>query len=103
MISIARALSFNGLGNGLRILAINAGAHANPCLAGDTIYAWSEVLDKAEPQGRPDLGAIRLRLVAVKNRSCADFPLKSAEGKYLPEVLLDFDYWLAMPRRAAAL
>ncbi len=102
VISIARALSFNGLGNMLHILAINAGTHANPCVAGDTVYAWSEVLEKAELAGREDLGALRLRLVAVKNRPAADFPLKDAEGRHLPEVLLDFDYWGLMPRRAAA-
>ncbi|MEL6283196.1 MAG: MaoC family dehydratase, partial [Pseudomonadota bacterium] len=48
VISLARALSFNGLANAQMIAAINAGAHANPCFAGDTVYAWSEVLDKAE-------------------------------------------------------
>ncbi len=101
VISIARALSFNGLGNMLHILAINAGTHANPCVAGDTIYAWSEVLEKAELPGRPDLGALRLRLVAVKNRPAADFPLRDDEGRYLPEVLLDFDYWGLMPRRGS--
>ncbi len=101
VISIARALSFNGLGNMLHILAINAGTHANPCVAGDTVYAWSEVLEKAEIAGREDLGALRLRLVAVKNRPASSFPLKNAEGRYLPEVLLDFDYWGLMPRRAA--
>ncbi|MCA1481991.1 hypothetical protein I6F37_44445, partial [Bradyrhizobium sp. NBAIM08] len=98
VISLARALSFNGLGNALHLLAINAGSHVNPCLAGDTVFAWSEVLDKAE-LGRPDVGALRLRLVATKNRPCSDFPLRDEAGKYLPEVLLDLDYWLLMPRR----
>ena len=30
------------------MLAINAGSHVSPLFAWDTIYAWSEVLDKAE-------------------------------------------------------
>ncbi len=98
VLSIARALSFNGLGNVLHIAAINGGTHANPCFAGDTIYAWSEVLDKAEIPGHPDIGALRLRLVATKDRPCDDFPLKDESGKYLPEVLLDFDYWGILPR-----
>jgi 2-methylfumaryl-CoA hydratase len=102
VMSIARALSFNGLGNACSILAINAGTHANPCRPGDTIYAWSEVLDRAEPPGRPDLGALRLRLVALKDRPAAGFPLRDAAGAYLPEVLLDLDYWALVPRRAAA-
>jgi 2-methylfumaryl-CoA hydratase len=93
VLSVARALSFNGLGNVLHIAAINGGTHANPVFAGDTVYAWSEVLDKAELAGHPDLGALRLRLVATKDRPCHDFPYRDGEGRYLPEVVLDFDYW----------
>ncbi|MEL7213941.1 MAG: MaoC family dehydratase [Pseudomonadota bacterium] len=93
VISMARALSFNGLANAQMIVAINAGAHANPCLAGDTVRAWSEVLDKAETSA-PGVGAIRLRLVATKGEA---FKLRGEDGKYLPEVLLDLDYWALMP------
>ncbi|MDB6180128.1 MaoC family dehydratase [Paracoccus fistulariae] len=95
VISMARALSFNGLANAQMMVALNAGAHANPCFAGDTIRAWSEVLDKAETSA-PGVGAIRLRLVATKGDS-ANFPLKGEDGKYLPEVLLDLDYWALIP------
>jgi 2-methylfumaryl-CoA hydratase len=65
VISLARALSFNGLANAQMIVALNGGAHANPCFAGDTVKAWSEVLDRAETTA-PGVGALRLRLVAVK-------------------------------------
>ena len=95
VISMARALSFNGLANAQMIVALNGGAHANPCFSGDTIKAWSEVLDKAETAA-PGVGAIRLRLVAVK-QGAAPFALKGADGKYAPEVLLDLDYWALMP------
>jgi 2-methylfumaryl-CoA hydratase len=98
VLSVARALSFNGLANVLHLAAINGGTHANPCVAGDTVYAWSEVLAKAEIPGHPDLGALRLRLVATRNRPCDDFPLHDDAGKYLAEVLLDFDYWAILPR-----
>jgi 2-methylfumaryl-CoA hydratase len=98
VISIARALSFNGLANAFHIAGINGGRHVGPLAAGDTVYAWSEVLDKADIDGRTDVGALRLRLVATKDRSCADFPAKDGDGKYLPEVLLDFDYWALMPK-----
>lgn len=94
VISMARALSFNGLANAQMIVALNAGAHANPCFAGDTVKAWSEVLDKAET-GAPGVGAIRLRLVATKGGE--PFRLKGEDGKYLREVLLDLDYWALMP------
>ena len=99
IISLARALSFNGLGNAQLIAAINGGSHTAPSFAGDTIHAWSEVLDKAETRN-PSVGALRLRLVAVKNRSAEGFPLKGEDGKYADGVVLDFDYWVLMPRRA---
>ncbi|OJY31954.1 MAG: hypothetical protein BGP11_10365 [Rhodobacterales bacterium 65-51] len=96
IISMARALSFNGLANAQMIVALNGGAHANPCFSGDTVKAWSEVLDKADTDA-PGVGAIRLRLVAVK-QGPAPFALKGADGKYAPEVLLDLDYWAVMPK-----
>jgi 2-methylfumaryl-CoA hydratase len=93
IISLARALSFNGLANAQMIVAINGGAHANPCFSGMTVKAWSEVLDKAET-GVPGVGAIRLRLVATSGAGTA---LRGEDGKYAPEVLLDLDYWALMP------
>ena len=94
VISMARALSFNGLANAQMIVGINAGAHANPCFAGDTIRVWSEVLDKAKVSD--SIGALRMRLVATKGAS-AEFPLRGADGKYDPDVLLDLDYWCLVP------
>ena len=98
VISLARALSFNGLANAFHIAAINGGRHVAPCFGGDTVYAWSEVLETAEIPGRSDIGALRVRLVAVKNRTCADFPLRNAEGEYAEGVILDLDCWLVLPR-----
>ena len=65
IISLARSLSFNGLANAQLMVAINAGVHANPCFAGDTVRAWSEILDIAETRV-PGAGALRTRLVAVR-------------------------------------
>ena len=98
VISLARALSFNGLANAVRVAAVNAGRHVAPSFAGDTIYAWSEVLEKAELPGRADVGALRLRTVATKDQPCADFPLDGADGKPHPAVVLDLDYTVLMPR-----
>lgn len=95
VISMARALSFNGLANAQMIVALNGGAHANPCFAGDTVRAWSEVLDKAATDA-PGVGAIRLRLVAHKGAP-GDTTLKGEGGKYAGHVLLDLDYWALMP------
>jgi len=99
VISLARSLSFNGLANGFRLAAFNAGSHVGPTFGGDTIYAWSEVLETASLPGRTDVGALRVRTVAAKNQGCGDWPGKQADGKYHPAVVLDLDYWLLMPRR----
>ena len=93
VISMARALSFNGLANAQMIVGLNAGAHANPCFAGDTVRAWSEVLDVAET-GHSGVGLLRLRTVATKGEAG---PLRGEDGKYLPEILLDLDYWVVCP------
>jgi 2-methylfumaryl-CoA hydratase len=99
VISLARALSFNGLANAQTIAAIHGGRHLNPSFAGDTIYAWSEVLERQELPGRRDLGALRLRTVAAKDHPCGEFPHLDAAGAALPSVVLDFDYTVLMPRR----
>jgi 2-methylfumaryl-CoA hydratase len=100
IISMVRAISFNGLGNVIRLAAINGGSHTAPSFAGDTIYAWSEVLEKIELPGRRDLGALRLRSIATKDRSCEDFPFTGEDGKTDPSVVLQLDYSVLMPRRS---
>jgi 2-methylfumaryl-CoA hydratase len=97
VISLARALSFNGLANAFHIAAINGGRHVAPLFADGTVFAWSEVLAKAELPGRNDVGALRLRTVATNDHPCRDFPLKHGE-EYDPSVLLDLDYWVLMPK-----
>lgn len=97
VISLARGLSFNGLGNAFHIAGINAGRHVAPLFAGDTVYAWSEVLQTAEIPGRHDVGALRLRTIAAKNQPNAAFPGRAGEG-YDPAVILDFDCWVLLPR-----
>ncbi|HXZ21603.1 MAG TPA: MaoC family dehydratase [Pseudolabrys sp.] len=96
-ISLARALSFNGFGNAFHMAAINGGRHVAPLFAGCTVFAWSEVLATAEMPGRKDVGALRLRTIATKDRPCADFPLMSGDD-YDASVILDLDYWVLLPR-----
>ncbi|MDB5599639.1 MAG: hypothetical protein JWN71_1683 [Xanthobacteraceae bacterium] len=97
VISLARALSFNGLANAFHIAAINGGRHVAPLFAGNTVFAWSEVLGKSELPGRTDVGALRLRTVATKDLPCDGFPLKDGDGDH-PAVILDLDYWALLPR-----
>ena len=98
VISIARALSFNGLANALGVAAIHGGKHVAPSFAGDTIYAWSEIRAKDALPGRSDIGALRIRTVATKDRAGHDFPGHDAAITD-PSVVLDLDYTVLMPRR----
>ncbi|QCK86228.1 MaoC family dehydratase [Phreatobacter aquaticus] len=97
VISIARALSFNGLANAFHIAAINGGRHVAPLFAGNTVFAWSEILDVQDLPGRDDVGALRVRTIATKDRPCGDFPRRTGED-YDPSVILDLDYWALIPR-----
>ena len=103
VISMARALSFNGLENAVRILAFNGGSHTNPTFAGDTVFAWTDVLERID-LGRPDAGALRLRLVGVKNADPAsegvELRVTGEDGRerYHPNVVLDLDYTVLMPK-----
>jgi 2-methylfumaryl-CoA hydratase len=97
VISLARAISFNGLANAFSIAAINGGRHVAPCFAGDTVFAWSEVLEVADT-ANPTIGALRTRTIATKDRPCADFPAEAEKG-YDDGVILDLDYWVLMPKR----
>ncbi len=97
VISLARALSFNGLANAFHVAAINGGRHVAPLFGGNTVFAWSEILAKTELPRRSDVGALRVRTVATKDKPCKDFPLKNgAEDD--PAVVLDLDYWVLIPR-----
>lgn len=96
-ISLARALSFNGLANAFHVAAINGGRHVAPLFAGGTVFAWTEVLATAEIPKRKDVGALRLRTIATNDRPCPGFPLKGG-GDYDPAVILDLDYWALIPR-----
>ncbi|MGZ8261957.1 MAG: MaoC family dehydratase [Methylotenera sp.] len=103
VISLCRALSHDGLENALTIAAINAGTHCNPTFGDDTIYTWTEVLDKWAIPGRNDIAALRLRMVGVKNIPAETLASTHIEndGKqtYHPNVVLDLDYTVLMPRR----
>lgn len=99
VISACRSLSYEGLENALAILAINAGTHANPCFAGDTIYSFTEVLERWELAGRNDAGALRLRMVGIKNATPAEITEIRPAGNYHPNVVLDIDYTVLMPRK----
>ncbi|MEQ1517256.1 MAG: MaoC family dehydratase [Usitatibacteraceae bacterium] len=94
VISICRALSYDGLENALSIAAINSGSHDNPTFAGDTLFAVSVPVMKW-PINK-DIGALRLHLYAYKNvdPNSEAFATAPAELK-----VLSLDYTVLMPRR----
>lgn len=98
IISHARAMSFNGLENAACVLALNGGTHAAPAFAGDTIYAASQIIDKAQWPGRNDVGALRVAHFVSKNDRAAAAHGLTAEGKPADGIILHLDVWLAMPR-----
>lgn len=101
-LSLGYAQAFNGLENRIGIAAANGGTHANPVHSGDTLFSFTDVLEKADISDR--LGALRLRLVVVKNESpdaLKTFEVKqTVEGKqvYNEHVVMDLDYWEPMVR-----
>ncbi len=97
VISLARALSFNGLANAFHIAAINGGRHVAPLFAGGTVYAWSEILATAELPGRSDVGALRILTRATRDVPCAEFPVEDGTPDK-PGVILELDYWALMVR-----
>ncbi|MCH7910397.1 MAG: MaoC family dehydratase [Candidatus Hydrogenedentes bacterium] len=106
VISLAHAMAYSGIENALRILAWNGGTHANPLHAGDTLYAFTDVLESKAIPNRDDLGALRLRLVGVKNHDPQEESLQirvtnpeNGRETYHSNVVLDLDYYVLVPRK----
>lgn len=101
VMSLARSLSFNGLANTCFVAAINGGRHVAPTAAGDTIYAASRILDRHSFADRPDLGALRVRTMATRDKRCSVVPPPGVDADADATVVLDIDLWLLIPRSSA--
>ena len=97
VMALARALSFNGLANACHIAGINGGRHVAPLFAGGTVFAWSEIIDKADVPGREDVGALRIITRATRDLPCTDYPVEDGSPEK-PGVILELDYWVLIPR-----
>lgn len=100
VMSICRALAYDGLENGIGILAINGGSHVNPVFAGDTLSCATRVIDRYDLS--KSVGALRLRMIGAKNvQSSADItvPEGSETARHDKAIVLDLDYTLAVPKR----
>ncbi len=91
IISLARAISCNGFANTLKIAAIHSGKHTAPTFSGDTIYAWSKVLDKEIIN--ENIGSLKVQTLASKNNSNLSFP----EEKLPEHIVLDIIYSILIP------
>ena len=97
VISLSRSLSFNGLANTFKIIAINGGAHASPCFAGKTVFAWSEIIDTMDIN--ESIGAVRIRTNGIGDAPASEFQHKNTDGKFDKNVLLSLDYWALIPKK----
>jgi|TARA_R100000005_G_scaffold96652_1_gene85564 2-methylfumaryl-CoA hydratase len=100
IMSICKSLSYDGLENMLAIVAINGGRHTAPSFAGDTICCATEVIDKID-LGFPHVGALRLRMLGAKNiadASAIKFPGNGKDDTLSPNIVLDLDYTVLVPR-----
>jgi 2-methylfumaryl-CoA hydratase len=98
VISLCRALSYDGLENAFAIAAIHGGTHTHPTFAGDTLYCRHVVLGREALPKRRDVGALRLRMLGVKNQDPARLPAIAPDEKH-PAVVLDLDYSVLIARR----
>ena len=101
VMSLCRALASDGLENILAILAINSGTHVAPTFAGDTLYSVTQVIDVMTVPDRRDVGVLRLRLIGLRDLSPSDFDWDgdAATLRGHPNVVLDLDYSVLLPRR----
>ena len=97
VISLTRAISFNGLSNAFKVIGINGGTHASPCFAGTTVFAWSKIIDKIEISD--SLGAMRIVTNGIGDAHPNQFQGKDEKGKFNKNVLLSLDYWVLIPRK----
>ena len=90
-------MSFNGLSNAFKIIAINSGAHAAPCFAGTTIFAWSKIIDKLDIS--ETMGALRIRTNGLGDAQAYQFQHQDEKGLFNGSVLLSLDYWALIPKK----
>lgn len=105
IISVARALAYDGLENVLGVVALNGGSHVAPTYAGDTVCCSTVVLERME-LSHPRVGALRLRTVAAidtERSSHIAIPPQGTGHAPGSKVVLDIDYVVAIPKNPTTL
>lgn len=102
IISVCRALAYDGLENVLGVLALNGGSHVAPTYAGDTVCCASSVVERID-LSHPHVGALRLRTVGAVNLDGPQHIALSqpgpAKAAHASGVVLDLDYTVAIPKK----
>ncbi len=95
-ISLARAIAFNASATPLTCWRSTAAATSIRCLPAIRFMRGAKCSAR-----KISVAPARcvLRLVATKNKPCAGISRQDAAGEYDPAVVLDFDYWAAIPKR----
>jgi len=98
IISVCKALAYDGFENLLSILAINGGSHVSPTFAGDTIACATQVVERYDFAGAP-VGGLRLRMVGAKNvESPAQIRFTEPGEPHDAHTVLDLDFTVAIPK-----
>ncbi|MET0542305.1 MAG: MaoC family dehydratase [Variovorax sp.] len=102
IISVCKALAYDGFENLLSILAVHGGSHVSPCFAGDTIRCATQVTGRHD-FGPAPVGGLRLRMVGAKNLESAEAIRFTGPGEpHDPHTVLDLDFTIALPKRHIA-
>ncbi len=99
IMSMVRALSYNGLENAFWLLGFNSGTHAHPAFAGDTIYAASVTLEQQRLAA--DFSAVRVVSFGLKTEPDAcllgELPALASSNTLPQAIALKWDYWAVLP------
>lgn len=102
IISVCKALAYDGFENLLSILAINGGSHVAPSFAGDTIRCATRVIERYDFGAAP-VGGLRLRMVGAKNvEGAAQIRFAQPGEPQDAHTVLDLDFTIALPKKHIA-
>jgi 2-methylfumaryl-CoA hydratase len=86
--------------NSLGDIAYTTGRHTAPLFAGDTVFAASEILDKQDLPGRPDLGLLVSRLYGHKFERDEGAENEDAPAGWKKTKIFELDRESAVKRRS---
>jgi len=86
--------------NALGDVLYTTGRHTAPLFAGDTVFAATEILEKEDYPGRPDLGLVKTRLHGHKFERDAEAASDDAPEGWKKTPIFELDRQVAVKRRS---